>query len=282
MQICAVVNYKENTLVVDMPRSFYDLYGKLQSIGVLQPPQDIRLTDREEDDLRVKIFGETEVGKHLTLLLTEEHSLADVNTLTFVYEQADERIQQALHESILADCYDSPDEFIANVRQLLQEHSDVTQSFYFPLTGHFEEYDDWFEADTVEIANHEIQIRALLERVQSPELGVVAQYMADDPAVTAKLISAVWDVEEHRGELYGVVRACLSESFTPEEKAAFKEMITGQNSDGLGESFEQRPIYTRDGELYVSMWHSGEDYFVYDEDEMDVFLQNQGMQMGGM
>ena len=68
----------------------------------------------------------------------------------------------------------------------------------------------------------------------------------------------------------------LKEPFTDEEKVAVKEWVTGQNSDGLGEGFEQRPIETEDGDLYVSMWNDGDDYFMYDEDEMSDYLAQQG------
>ena len=43
----------------------------------------------------------------------------------------------------------------------------------------------------------------------------------------------------------------------------------------LGEGLEQRPIETEDGDLYVSMWNSGDDYFMYDEDEMNDYLAQQ-------
>lgn len=41
----------------------------------------------------------------------------------------------------------------------------------------------------------------------------------------------------------------------------------GQNSDGYGEGFEQRPIKTPDGEIYVSFWDS-ENYSMKLEQEM--------------
>ena len=52
------------------------------------------------------------------------------------------------------------------------------------------------------------------------------------------------------------------------------------NSDGFGEGLEQRPIETEDGDLYLSMWNSGDDYFIYDENEMNEYLSQQ--QNGGM
>ena len=52
-------------------------------------------------------------------------------------------------------------------------------------------------------------------------------------------------------------------------------------ADGWGESFEQREIRISDGEMYVSFWNSGDDYFMLNSDEFDEYLsQDQGM--GGM
>ena len=47
--------------------------------------------------------------------------------------------------------------------------------------------------------------------------------------------------------------------------------------------FEPRDIPTDEGELNVSFWHSGDDYFLYTQDEMDEYLSQQnGMKSGGM
>ena len=48
-----------------------------------------------------------------------------------------------------------------------------------------------------------------------------------------------------------------------------KDWISGQNSDGLGESYENRPIETEDGDLHVHFWHSGNDYFIVTDSEVD-------------
>lgn len=50
-----------------------------------------------------------------------------------------------------------------------------------------------------------------------------------------------------------------------DRKADLKDWITGQNSDGLGEGFEQQEIniesYSSSGRICVSFWHSDDDYF---------------------
>ena len=48
-----------------------------------------------------------------------------------------------------------------------------------------------------------------------------------------------------------------------------KEWISGQNSDGLGEGFEQRPIETEDGDLHVHFWNSGNDYRIVTDGEIE-------------
>ena len=50
---------------LDFPRSIYDVYEKLQSVGIRQSPHQITLSDEEGDDVRVKLYSEDETGKHL-------------------------------------------------------------------------------------------------------------------------------------------------------------------------------------------------------------------------
>ena len=63
-----------------------------------------------------------------------------------------------------------------------------------------------------------------------------------------------------------------------------------QSGDAVGnfdtlpicEHFEQQPIDTEDGDLYVSFWNSGDNYSIMTHDELDAYIDNQGMTMGGM
>ena len=66
MIINAVIESKDGgTLVLDFPRSIYDVYEKLQSVGIRQSPHQITLSDEEGEDVRVKLYSEDEIGKHL-------------------------------------------------------------------------------------------------------------------------------------------------------------------------------------------------------------------------
>ena len=61
---------------------------------------------------------------------------------------------------------------------------------------------------------------------------------------------------------------------------ANKGEVSGQFSDGWGESFEQRAIQVSGGEIYVHFWDT-EEYYINTDEEMEQMLEenlNQGMQ----
>ena len=119
--ITAIIRNKENTLVLELPHSIYDIYEKLRSIGIMQPPKRIPLTDNEDEDIGVKLFSESDFGQHLLLTLHEKNSIADANMLTLVIGAASEDIKEELEQNILYDQYDSMDEVISAVH-LAAEH----------------------------------------------------------------------------------------------------------------------------------------------------------------
>ena len=61
----AIIHYHDSTLIVDLPRSIYDIHEKLMSIGCPTALGRIPLTDNEDDALRVKLYGRIEMGNHL-------------------------------------------------------------------------------------------------------------------------------------------------------------------------------------------------------------------------
>ena len=99
--ITAIIRNKENTLVLELPHSIYDIYEKLRSIGIMQPPKQIPLTDNEDEDIGVKLFSESDFGQHLLLTLNEKNSIADANMLTLVIGAASEDIKEALEQDTM-------------------------------------------------------------------------------------------------------------------------------------------------------------------------------------
>ena len=273
--ITAIIRNRENTLVLDFPRSIYDLYEKLQSVGIMRSPKQIPLTDSEDEDIGVKLFSDNDFGRHLLLTLNEENTLNDANLLTLIVE--------ALEQDILYDQYGSMNEVVAAVRQMTQDAGPVKAVFFCPLVGNIDEGDgDMFTVGDSYLADSEDEIADALNRYTANDENDMATYYNKDDGVSEKLTSAVWSVELHGGRLFGRIDCSLKEPLTTEETERLREWITGQCADGLGEGFEQQPIDTMDGELFVSFWNSGDDYAMMTEDEFEDHLQNTEMTIGGM
>lgn len=281
--ITAIIRNRENTLVLDFPRSIYDLYEKLQSVGIMKSPKQIPLTDNEDEDIGVKLFSESDFGQHLLLTLHEKNTIADANMLTLVIGSASEDIKEELEQNILYDQYDSMDEVINAVRQMTQDAGPVKAVFFCPLIGNIDEGDgDMFTVGDSYLADSADEIADALNRYTANDENDMATYYNKDDGVSEKLTSAVWSVELYGSRLFGRIDCGLKEALTAEETEALRDWLTGQCSDGLGEGFEQQPIDTMDGELFVSFWNSGDDYAMMTESEFDEYRQQNEMHMGGM
>lgn len=281
--ITAIIRNKENTLVLDLPHSIYDIYEKLQSIGIMQPPKRIPLTDNEDEDIGVKLFSESDFGQHLILTLNEKNSIADANMLTLVIGAASEDIKEELEQNVLYDQYGSMNEVVATVRQMTQDAGPVKAVFFCPLVGNIDEGDrDMFTVGDSYLADSEDEINDALKEYTANDENDMAAYYNEDDGIKEKLTSAVWSVELHGSRLFGRIDCSLKEPLTTEETERLREWITGQCADGLGEGFEQQPIDTMDGELFVSFWNSGDDYAMMTEDEFEDLMQNTEMTIGGM
>ena len=66
------------------------------------------------------------------------------------------------------------------------------------------------------------------------------------------------------------------------EIEAVKAYWEGQESDGWGEGFEQRGIKIPEGELYVSFWNSGDEFFLTTEEGLKGEEQESDIQKGGI
>lgn len=283
--INAIVTNKENTLITEFPKTHLDIYEQLCSIGVRKSPERIPLTDNEEDDIRVKFYADSDMGNHLLCLLTESNTLADANTAAFAVMDAAEDIKQELEQNILNDQYTNLTELLHDIRDMTYQTGLVKMSFFCPLDGNTadSEYSDYQPVGNQFLKSYEWDIRELLELEQSSPEDEMAQFFDDDEEIKKKLVSTVWTVDEYKGVLYGRIDCRFKEKLTEEETVKFKDWLVGQCTDGFGEHIEQQPIETEDGDLFVSFWHSGDNYFLCTEDELDDCIEeSQGMQFGGM
>lgn len=166
------------------------------------------------------------------------------------------------------------------------EQPGASVTWYFPLEvklradDNLEYYDDIDycadDIDSREAVYYKDEILEQLEKENSsfdtPRM--LAEYI-HDPALSGKVYSMTPTVEEHGGRLWGAMVMRLSGELTPDEISGLKDYISGQNSDGYGESLEQHEIKVSTGELYVSFWHSRGDYAVYTQEEFAALPVNQ-------
>ena len=180
--------------------------------------------------------------------------------------------QRAIHEY---------QEYQGEFADLLEKNGIPCETFclYSSLAGMM--YQDGEEQETLyrsELADYEEQIQKaiLKERHVEEEPRGLMHYFDGNRQVAAKVISAFPKVQNIRGELFGVLECSICQPLTQKEIYELKNFWDGQMSDGWGEGFEQRPIYTQEGELYVSFWTQERHWGVMTEEELDR-VWNHGM-----
>ncbi len=284
----ALIQNGNQTAVLELPSDPFTLQYELAQIGIRSRLRDIPIKDDEESPIRVKLFANSDIGNSLAVLFKPSYSLEDANLCAHMVENARQELLEELEQHIVHGQYHSPQAVMADIKAMTEELIGVTVSYYCPLQIHMteEEYGDWYEVDNgCGIANEEA-IRELVKREQEKDLHNMADYFHGSAGAKAKLISADWDVENVNGALYGVIRTGLREPFSPEEEQEWIDELTGQAADGFGEGLEQREIKTEDGDIYVSFWHSGEDYFMENETDfrqrMSDHLGFEEQRIGGM
>ena len=172
-------------------------------------------------------------------------------------------------------------EYQGEFADLLEKNGIPCETFclYSSLAGMM--YQDGEEQETLyrsELADYEEQIQKaiLKERHVEEEPRGLMHYFDGNRQVAAKVISAFPRVQNIRGELFGVLECSICQPLTQNEIYELKNFWDGQMSDGWGEGFEQRPIYTREGELYVSFCADKRYWGIMTEEELDR-VWNHGM-----
>lgn len=175
------------------------------------------------------------------------------------------------------------------IAQLPEELSIL--KLFSPLTASLYELDEWGqpsdrkqEVNGYDLCCYGDEIREAVEKENQylDEERGLAEYI-DNKILNRKVSSMKPSVEVWEDGLWGVLEVQVHGELSEGE---MKELISewhGEESDGWGENMEQKPIKTEDGELYVSFWHPGNDFFIKPERELKgQSTQNIGMQMGGM
>lgn len=149
----------------------------------------------------------------------------------------------------------------------------MVQRFYFPLTVNAcerdwdEDWDNPIEGDGKTAIRYRGDIENAFDKCNAGAANM-AEYFSRSKSAKEKIERIDWRFEAVDGCLYGRVDVVLTEPLNDVETNSVKNWICGQNSDGLGECFEQREIKTNDGNLIcVSFWNPSDDYRIMTEEE---------------
>ena len=273
--------------VIELPTDRYILCQKTWDMGIREKPKNIRLTDADDSAYKVKLSSDSDLGNSIIKLFNEDYSLDDIKSCVYKLENARLSILEDMEGDILHEQFESPEELMEELNNRTNELINVSVDYYCPLTIQMmdDDYADYFEVDNGYALSNEDVIRERLMAEQDEDLNDMAYYFDGNETAKDKLISAIWDVKEANGILYGVIHTYLTERFTPEEEKAWVDELIGQAADGFGEGFEQREIEIDDGYICVSFWNGSDDYFMENEDDFKDRMenkQNMGMHMGGM
>ena len=213
----AIINNKGNNLLLDIPYKRTELYEQLASIGVCYPQGDVFIRDHENENVSVKLYGDTAADNGLVSLFGEDDTLTRVNTVCDVLRELSPEQREVIGQGLMQSKYQSPAELLAAMRDVKVERLNV--DYYCPLTINTPDENDYemFEYGGSISRPTMNAIKAMLfdeQRRGDP----MVEYFNEDAAIKAKLKSAVWDVTKKNGELYGVIHCRFKESLTPAEE----------------------------------------------------------------
>ncbi|WP_373264293.1 antirestriction protein ArdA [Hungatella hathewayi] len=175
------------------------------------------------------------------------------------------------------------------IRKLPEEL--ITLRLFSPLYARLYEKNEWggMEQDTFPMNGKEIfgYQKEILSMIKQEHLNHEADrglaIYLNNVLLKRKVYSMIPTVAVWQDELWGVLEVKSYGKLSDGERKELIREWSGQCCDGWGEGVKQHPIHTKDGELYVSFWHSGSNYFIKEEEELKGERgQDYERQMGGI
>lgn len=276
--ITMTIHHRKEVQQRNLPCDFLSLRMSLYQMNLMRAPSKVSVRDVEAE-----FTSDDPLGQKIISLIRPGDLLSDVDVAIHQVKAAPEAIRSLLAEWVMEGAVDTISDISIQRDHLLDEMCGFRQLYYFPLAcSTKDEYGELCEDDTVDLPRYVEDIQDAIERDQARDIDTMAMYFWThdlnlNDSIRAKLLTCKWGVEQIGNQLYGCVEVTGTEPFTAAEERAMKDWISGQNSDGLGEGFEQCPIETVDGSIYVHFWNSGDEYFIANADEIQKQLNPQTM-----
>ena len=264
------IHHGEEVQQRDLPCDFLSLRMSLYQMNLMRHPDEVSVRDVQAE------FTSTDpIGQILISLIRPGDLLSDVDVAIHQLKAAPQAIQEAMRQRLMDGTFETIEDIHIGRDQLLEEKCGFRQLYYFPLACSIPDEDgNLEEVSPYILPQYSEQIQDAIEADQKRDIDTMAMYFWThdqklNDSIRSKLLTCEWGLANIGPSLYGQVEVTATEPFTEKEVRAMKEWISGQNSDGLGEGFEQRPIETVDGDLHVHFWNSGNDYRIVTDDEIE-------------
>ena len=258
-----------------------EIYSALRELGNDSLLQRLKIGE-DKNGVNLKLLSDNDFDAAIAKILTDNgDTLYDaVLVAKHLNDLKDDAIKEEIERNAINEQYDTKEELYDDICKMKIEFSSVREDFYCPL--HVILYDS--EGCNIDLAQEDI-VRLkeeISEKLKAEQEGrEMTPFVGEQANIEDKLIYAEWSVENRKDTLYGKISCYFREILTEKETEMLKEAITGQNSDGFGESFEQHPIKVDSDDVYVSFWDY-DDYFLKTGKEMDEYLQKDDITMGGI
>ena len=257
------------------------VYSALRELEIDSWMRKLKIGDNEDGET-IKLVADNDFDAAITKILTDNRdTLYDaILVAKRLNELKDDAIKEEIERNAVNEQYETKADIYEDIRKMKIGFSVSNEDFYCPL--HVRLHDtEGYDIDLVQedIVRLEEEIREKLKAEQ--EETEMTGYVGEQADIEDKLLYAEWTVENRNGNLYGKISCYFRESITEKETERLKDTITGQNSDGFGESFEQHPVRVDSDDIYVSFWDD-KDYFLKTSSEMDEYLQKNDIKIEGI
>lgn len=98
-------NKSGETAVLDLTAHYHEMYKDLQAIGYYGSLERVLLSDEEDEEYRVKLYPDSDIGNSMIQLLNENDTLYDAYLLDLAVTNAREEIKTDLEQNLLYGQY---------------------------------------------------------------------------------------------------------------------------------------------------------------------------------
>ena len=275
-----ISNKKGERKIVDCNEE-RNVYSALRELGINSLMQRLKVGENE-NGVTLKLVADNDFDVAITKILTDNRdTLYDaILAAKRLNDLKDDAIKEEIERNAVNEQYETKADIYEDIRKMKIGFSVSNEYFYCPL--HVRLHDT--EGYDIDLAQEDI-VRLeeeISEKLREEQAGLeMTPFVGEHANVEDKLLYAEWGVENRNDRLYGKISCYFSAPLSAEETERLKDAITGQNSDGFGESFEQHPVRVDSDDIYVSFWDD-KDYFLKTSSEMDEYLQQCDIKMGGI